>query len=82
MGSIGRLRREARVGRPKAGELARSLGIRLGRLRGFGEDGGGSPQAPMMMRGEATIAMDMAEVQLPAGEQDIRVSVTLTYDID
>jgi uncharacterized protein len=67
----------------KANELARSLGISLGRLRGFSEgDNEGSPPSPMLMRGEATMAADMAQVQLPAGEQDIHVSVTLTYDLE
>jgi uncharacterized protein YggE len=67
----------------KAKELADQLGERLGDVQSFTEGGGGWA-APMMMRGEA-LAMDAAtkeaSLPLPAGEQEIISSVTITYEL-
>lgn len=70
----------------KARELARQLGVSLGDITGFNENGGGYP-VPMMMRSEAygigggsDEAVKLA-TPLPAGEQEINVSVSITYEI-
>jgi uncharacterized protein len=70
----------------KAKVLADQLGVRLGKLIGFGEGGGNGYPVPMLMEayGRGGAAEDMAvmqEVQLPAGEQEIKVNVTLTYEV-
>src|SRR3989338_1861390 len=65
----------------KAELLARNLGKRLGRLKGFSEGGGGWVQ-PMMMRVEKVVMSGGApDLPLPAGEQEINVQVTLTYEL-
>lgn len=65
--------------------LADQLGVTLVELKGFNENGGyGAPPMPYYARAE----MDMAgsatapqSVPMPAGEQDIVVSVSLTYEV-
>ncbi|MCA9370878.1 MAG: SIMPL domain-containing protein [Candidatus Peregrinibacteria bacterium] len=70
----------------KAEKLAGDLGVRLGRMQGFWEESG-YVGSPMMMRAEA---MDMAggyggggpiAPPVPAGEQEVSVSVNITYRI-
>jgi uncharacterized protein YggE len=68
----------------KAAVLANDLGVHLGKLKGFNEGYMGAPTAPMMMRAEAGVAMDkadMASLQLPSGEQEITAQVSLTYEV-
>ncbi len=68
----------------KAKELADGLGMSLGRLTGFNEGGGYAPPSPMMMKAESYggAERDMAaNLQLPAGEQDVTSYVTLTYEL-
>lgn len=67
----------------KAGRLAADLGMRLGKIRGFGEGGGWVP--PVMplgrgMGGGGDMAMEKA-LEVPAGEQEITVQVTITYEL-
>jgi uncharacterized protein YggE len=66
----------------KAIKLAQELGMQLGTLKGFNE--GSSPVPPMpyvrTMGMAASGAADMA-VPLPAGDQDIMSSVSLTYEL-
>ena len=72
----------------KAAAIASDLGVDLGDLTGFNE-GGNAWGGPVMMRAEA---MDMgggmggeatpSNIPLPPGEQEIFVSVTLTYELD
>lgn len=66
----------------KAELLARNLGKRLGKLKGFSEGGGGWVQ-PIMMRMEAMSAKapGVPDLPLPAGEQEVTVQVTLTYEL-
>jgi len=65
----------------KAKLLAANLGKRLGRLKGFSEGGGGWVQ-PMMMRAEkAGMGGGGPDLPLPAGEQEVNVQVTLTYEL-
>ncbi len=68
----------------KARTLADQLGVRLSKIVGFQEGGSVPPPMPFMDaygRGGAMEAATM-EVQMPAGEQEIRVNVTVTYEID
>lgn len=68
----------------KAQKLAAELGKSLKRLKGFSEGGGYTPPMPYA---KANIMMDRAEgaslaaVPVPTGEQDITVSVSLTYEL-
>jgi len=71
----------------KAEELAAQLGQELGDVQSFNENSGGW-YPPMMYAREAyaTGGMDgdMAKAQsapMPAGEQDLTVSVTITYEL-
>ncbi len=81
------LQREARESaidkaKENARKLAADLGVSLGKLKGFNEGGGGSPQ-PMYERA----MMDSAGMggggapPMPAGEQEIRVTVHLLYEV-
>lgn len=67
----------------KAKVLAGQLGVNLGRIVSFNEGGGYAPPMPYMMRNEA---MGMggggdASLQVPVGEQDTVVSVSITYEL-
>lgn len=68
----------------KAQKLATELGKSLKRLKGFSEGGGYGPPMPYA---KANIALDQAggasmeSVPVPTGEQDITVSVSLTYEL-
>jgi len=67
----------------KAKILAGQLGQSLGRIKGFSEGGGGYPPMPMMARGGMmmeSMAMDKA-LPIPAGEQEIVVNVTISYEL-
>ncbi|MBT5237131.1 SIMPL domain-containing protein [Candidatus Peregrinibacteria bacterium] len=69
----------------KAKLLADDLGVNLGKMQGFWEEQGGYAQ-PMMLRAES---MDMKggvggggmAPPLPAGEQEVVVTVNLTYQL-
>jgi len=67
----------------KAHQLARDLGTRIVKLRGFSEGGGGYIPVPMMMRAMDGMggAMEEKAPPIPAGEQEVRVDVTLTYEV-
>lgn len=66
----------------KAKLLAASLGKRLGKLKGFSEGGGGWVQPMMLMRAEkAGVGGAVPDLPLPAGEQEVTVQVTLTYEL-
>lgn len=68
----------------KAQKLAAELGKSIKRLTGFSEGGG---YAPPMPYAKANIMMDRAEgaspesIPVPTGEQEITVSVSLTYEL-
>lgn len=67
----------------KAKQLAKDLGVRLGRVVSFNE--GGIYPTDYYGYGKGGVAMDMAESrpvpQLPTGETETTVSVTITYEI-
>ena len=68
----------------KAQTLAMQLGMHLGKIKNFSEGGGSMP--PMMYGRGAMMAMDaktmeVAPTPLPAGEEEINVQVTLTYEL-
>jgi uncharacterized protein len=63
--------------------LAKDLGVRLGDIVSFSEDGGGYPM-PYMMKAESA-AMDSAgnaRAVLPVGENKITRSVTITFEVE
>lgn len=83
------LRRAAREeaidqARDKARKLANDLGVTLGKFKGFNEGGSGYPQ-PMyeraMMDGGIGMGGGGGAPPMPAGEQEIRVNVNLTYEV-
>ena len=66
----------------KAKVLAKDLGLRLGKLKGFNEGGGGYIAMTMRaMDGVGGGIEESASPPLPAGEQKVTVSVTLTYEV-
>jgi uncharacterized protein YggE len=67
----------------KAEVLAASLGLRLGKIKGFTEGGQGWAVPSMMMRAmDAGVGGAMEKsVPLPAGEQEITSTVSITYEI-
>jgi len=69
----------------KAKVLARQLGVELGDIINFTEGFGGGYPVPMMMYDKAMGVGGGAEnqaVQLPAGEQEINVTVSITYELE
>ena len=83
------LRSEARdeaiaQAKEKAKHLAKQLGKSLGEVRGFSESG--RPQ-PMYMRMEMDAVSEASigggpSMAIPAGEQDVRVTVTVSYELE
>jgi len=84
------LRAEAREkaianAKEKARALAKQLGKRVGELRGFNEGGG---YAPRLNYAKAEMMMDTAgvggggAVPVPTGEQEVNVTVSLTYELN
>jgi uncharacterized protein YggE len=67
--------------RTKADALAKDLGVRIVRVTNYSENGGGYP-VPMYMKAEASGAADARTVpQVPTGENDVTVDVSVTYEI-
>ena len=64
----------------KAETLARSLGVRLGRVVGFSESGGGSP-VPMYDFARGMGGAESAAPKIEAGELDISSDVSLLFEI-
>lgn len=66
----------------KAQVLAQNLGMHLGRLTGFSEDGNyPEPPRPYMMKSMGMDTAEQAPVPVPVGEQEIVSNVTLTYEL-
>lgn len=70
----------------KAQVLARQLGVRLGKVLNFSEGYGGGYPVPMYydkaMMGVGGGAMEAQSVQLPVGQQEVNVNVSITYELD
>jgi uncharacterized protein len=68
----------------KAERLAADLGMELGKIKNFNENGGYQPPIAYA-RGMAAANMDGAQekqsVEMPAGEQDVNVTVSITYEL-
>ncbi len=67
----------------KAKVLADQLGLSLGRVLSFNEGGGYTP--PMMYSRDAAMGMGGANAEqslpMPVGEQDVNMSVSITYEL-
>ena len=64
----------------KANGLEKQLGIRLGRIVNFSESAGGFP-GPVFYEKSLNAGMGGGGPALPAGENEIVINVTLTYQI-
>jgi uncharacterized protein len=68
----------------KAEQLADDLGMSLGEIRSFNENGGGY-NPPMYMRSGVSAGAEMdaqkQAVEIPAGEQEMTVQVSITYEL-
>ena len=77
--------REIAIGKAKAKAevLAKNLGMSLGRMTAFSEDGMYAP--PMMTRANYDMAgegaMNQKSLEIPSGEQEIVSNVTITYEL-
>lgn len=73
-----------RQGQEKAHLLARQLGGKLGKLKEFSEGGEGFPPPifarSMMM--EKAMGGEVVALPIPAGEQEIVVTITLSYELE
>ncbi len=68
----------------KAQALAEQLGGRLGKLRGYSEGGGYTPPYMPYAAREMDMANAVGEgapVPVPTGEQEVQLSVSLTYEL-
>jgi len=69
----------------KAKVLADQLGVRLGKIRNFSEGYSGMPPMPHMERAmtmDAAVGGEMVKaVPLPAGEQEVQITVSITYEV-
>jgi len=64
----------------KARQLAKDLGIKIGRLTNFSESGNGDIIMPYAMKSE-TLGTGGPEPEIPSGENKVTVTVNLTYQI-
>ncbi len=65
----------------KAGVLAKDLGVRLGKIVSFSESGGGFPIYSRAFEAKGGFGGDVAPApQVEPGEQEIRATVTITYE--
>lgn len=68
----------------EAQKLAKALGVKLGKVVSFGENGNGG-YYPMALGARAdmapAMAMQKAEVSIPQGNQKVESSVSITYEI-
>lgn len=66
----------------KARVLAKDLGVRLGKLVGFSETGGPLPVFARQLEAKGGFSVEAAPSvpEVEAGEQEIRVNVSLTYE--
>lgn len=69
------------VGRQRAELYARSLGMRVTRLLSVSETGGYAvpPPMPMVMRAEA--AMGAADTKIDPGEQELQVTLAMSFEL-
>ena len=68
----------------KAEVLAKNLGMSLGRMTGFSEDGMYPPPTPMMTRANYDMGesvMNQKGLEIPSGEQEIISNVTISYEL-
>lgn len=67
----------------KALVLARDLGMKLGKLKAFSEGGDYVPPMPYARGMGGGVEMDMAQksLEVPAGEQEVKVRVSLNYEL-
>lgn len=67
----------------KAEQLAKQLGVRLGDIVSFNESGNTYPPMMYGMGGSSVMMKDtaMTAPELPAGQNEIKVDVTITYQI-
>lgn len=63
----------------KAQEMAAQLGVVLGSLKSY-EENPGTTQPPVYMRAP-TVAADGGSLPIPSGEQEVSMTVTLTYEV-
>ena len=70
------------VGRARADLYARALGMRVVRLLSVTEGGGyGSPPPVVMMRAERGAAMGQADSKIDPGEQQLQVTVSMSFEL-
>ena len=79
-------RREAiEKAQEKAVKLAKDLGMTLGKLKGYNEGGGYAPPMPYATRsmgvGGGMDAIEEKAISVPEGQQEIRVDVSLSYEL-
>jgi uncharacterized protein YggE len=69
-------------GAEQAKVLAKDLGVKLGDIVGFSEDGGGYPMPYMMKAESAMDAGSSVGASLPVGENKITKNVTITFELE
>jgi uncharacterized protein YggE len=69
------------VGRARADLYARALGMRVVRLLSISEGGGNSNPPIMMMRVERGAATGAADSKIDPGEQQLQVSVSMSFEL-
>lgn len=66
----------------KAERLAKELGVRLIKITSYSESGGAQPPMPYFSKAEFGMGMGgAADVAVPTGENEIKMNVSITYEI-
>jgi uncharacterized protein YggE len=65
--------------RARAELYAKAAGLRVDRILSISEGGASSPPMPMPQAGLARFSADKAETQIAAGEQELRVSLSVRF---
>ena len=72
----------AKEAREKAESLARATGVKLGRVLSITEyEDGSSYPTPFLERGDGTQTLDSSLPEIPSGESEIAITISMSFEI-
>ena len=66
----------------KAAQAAQAAGFKLGRIINYSESAGGVVPQPLYNRAEAKLALETAPTEIQTGSQEIKITVSLSYQTE